>query len=211
MQCDLRVVMAAGVVCLLTLYAWAASPPSGTVDGNDFIITGGVCALKPRGPIIDLRFDPAQGEFNCAPIGDRRGDRRYQLMIELQRNRMTPEAACSEAGGEFVGPACWFLGAAGASCTATCTSVARSYDVATATWAGSALDGGTYANCKVLLLGAATDHQFSFDSINPYYNQMGCGVWEPPNQGYWYTGGHTTADASIDEVRRFCACQAEDE
>ena len=65
--------------------------------------------------------------------------------------------------GQPVGNFCWFLGASGADCDATCAAQGLVYDAATATYAGSA---GTNANCEAVLtalgpMGTVFDISFS--------------------------------------------------
>src|SRR5262245_59540823 len=109
--------------------------------------------------------------------------------------------------GQPVGNFCWFLGARGADCDATCAAQGMVYDGATATYAGSA---GTNANCEAVL--TALGHPGSVVNAAPGGSGgLGC---------YWFTvciftcgevgvrdiGETTTSGASFEPAERACAC-----
>lgn len=115
-------------------------------------------------------------------------------------NQNTPEGRCANAGGDFVGSACWFLSAAGESCADACDDAYGIYDEATLTFAGSDA-GASNANCQSVL-----------DALSA----PGTGV--PTTQANTY-GCHvngttrrrgtnaTTENAMLAGVRRACACK----
>ena len=99
-----------------------------------------------------------------------------------------------------VGGSCWYLGADGANCNATCAAAGRAYDSATATYAGS---GGTNANClavgEALLPGAAFFRSAA---------GIGMGCWNPAESTALVRETvPTTATASESGALRVCACQ----
>jgi hypothetical protein len=105
-----------------------------------------------------------------------------------------------------VGGSCWFLGVAGASCTATCVAAGRAYDPATESHAGS---GGTTANCEAVLSALGLPGQVENVSCDTFHGSpaVGCVDSFPPHFGASRcTAPPTSADASLAGARRACAC-----
>jgi hypothetical protein len=105
--------------------------------------------------------------------------------------------------GQPVGNFCWFLGAFGADCDATCAAEGRVYDAATATYAGSS---GTNANCEAVLTalghpGGVSDASLSVGGIGCSRDcfRFGC-------PGFREIGETTTSGASFAQSQRACAC-----
>lgn len=99
-----------------------------------------------------------------------------------------------------VGGFCWYLGADGADCNATCAVAGRAYDSATATYAGS---GGTDANC--LDVGTALVPGAEFIGAGP---GIGIGCWKVAGfPDFVRETVPTTAAASESGSLRVCACQ----
>lgn len=119
------------------------------------------------------------------------------------------------APGPF--PTCWYVGAAGQNCAQICASVGRTYDPATATFAGSE---GRDLDC-VRVIAALTP--LPLDQINVLFTDrgadcaaagldgLGCFSRSAPGGGVASFGRcatpPTTEDASAPEYARFCACQ----
>jgi len=104
------------------------------------------------------------------------------------------------AAGVPVGGACWALGAAGNTCTQVCNGQSRTYDPATASYAGS---GGTDDQCKAVLdaLGASTAGGVQDASGCNY----GCG-FDAVGGGPRRCTDATTQGGSAVGIERACAC-----
>src|SRR5262249_605365 len=106
----------------------------------------------------------------------------------------------------FVGGFCWYLGAAGADCDATCAAQGRVYDAATATYAGSS---GTNANCEAVL--TALGHPGSVPDLSLTASGIGCSwiticIEGCASLGIREIGETTTSGASVPFSERACAC-----
>ena len=97
-----------------------------------------------------------------------------------------------------VGGFCWHVGAAGADCTSTCAAVAKVYDPATASYAGS---GGSDANCTAV--GTALSPG---SASYPDQNDTGWGCAFLLG-GIFRDIAPTTASATQASFARICACQ----
>jgi len=102
--------------------------------------------------------------------------------------------------GTQVGGFCWYQGALGADCNATCAAAGRVYDPATASYAGS---GGIGANCAAVFAAFG----WGFDSSISGGGGVGCAslLGFPPYN--FRDTDPTTASAATPNVFRFCACQ----
>lgn len=110
---------------------------------------------------------------------------------------------CNPACETTTGGYCWFRGAEGDSCDATCANAGRIYDEATSTYAGSA---GTVANCAQLAgdYGLANTVWLNGSCSN------GLGCYDTGLNGFLRcTTPATTSSASQSPggYRRICACQ----
>jgi trimeric autotransporter adhesin len=116
------------------------------------------------------------------------------------------------ASGYAYGGANWYLGAIGASCTATCSSVSLSYDTATDSVAGT---NGTAVACEALVAHFAPSY---FDySDDPSGANVGCAILSGTSiSGLQYgfrdtsgttAGGAVTGSEPVETVQRICACQ----
>jgi hypothetical protein len=111
---------------------------------------------------------------------------------------------CADFGGVDVGGFCWFLGALGAHCNATCAAAGGlTYDVATGDYAGS---GGTDQQCVDVLdaLGVAAGPLLTTDTC-----VVGAGCADEPGivSRIRCTVPPTDSTASFPGVNRACACQ----
>jgi hypothetical protein len=98
---------------------------------------------------------------------------------------------------------CWFLGAAGASCTQTCAAQGLAYDDKTRTVAGSDASDGTA--CQTIA--SALDSPNGFQSQNPCVYGLGCYVDTDNNDKLvWCPSPTTTATAAQSVDERICAC-----
>jgi len=107
----------------------------------------------------------------------------------------TIPAACEATTGGF----CWFLGAPGADCNATCSAAGRSYDTATGTYAGS---GGTDQNCMDVM--QALGVSGSFFTVN--LDGQGCA--NSPLGFFARDTFPTSPTASETSTERACACES---
>ncbi len=99
---------------------------------------------------------------------------------------------------------CWYLGAAGASCTDVCAANARIYDAATSNLAGSS---GDATICQGVLdafpaLGLGLDQPSAVGSAG-----VGCSVNNLSSVRSRVTSPATTAGASAEQIDRACACK----
>jgi len=103
--------------------------------------------------------------------------------------------------GQPVGNSCWFLGALGADCDATCAAQGLMYDDATATYAGSS---GTSARCQAVV------HSLLGLGGSPYEitggSGVGCVVGNIFGLFAFRDPSPTTSGASHELFRRACAC-----
>jgi hypothetical protein len=112
-----------------------------------------------------------------------------------------PPPACT---GELVGGSCWFLGALGESCDATCGGLGMTCDPATVTYAGS---GGTDADCLAVLTALGVTDTYSGGQFCLGTLPVGC-VDEPAfTSAYRCSSPATTCAGSAAGLRRACACQ----
>jgi hypothetical protein len=124
------------------------------------------------------------------------------LVLSDARAQLIPFAFLSKTatpscGGTMVGGYCWYLGAASASCTTTCSSHGGYNDAGTRGYAGS---DGTDAQCGAV---ASAVNGKTFYMSAPGTAPIGC----------CYASGvalrvtdPTTAAASISTYQRYCAC-----
>lgn len=109
-----------------------------------------------------------------------------------------PPEPCQQTDGGF----CWFIAQNAVSCDDVCAQKNRTYDAATASYAGS---GGTDENCQGLM----TDFGFgpvSFSGDCPLPG-LGCGYFASLEAPVRCVTPATTSDASIANFYRVCACQ----
>jgi hypothetical protein len=92
--------------------------------------------------------------------------------------------------------ACWYLGAAGQSCTAVCEGHGG-YNEATNIYTGS---GGNLAQCREVLDGLKAAY---FQSQNTASGAYGCSIYATTATRWTFA---TTADASLPVIQRACAC-----
>ncbi len=78
------VMLAACLVWLMTLSAWAASPLTGQVDVTDVLITDGICELLPSERIVSLDYDEVLGTWSCNDLGEPEGRVRINVYLSLQ-------------------------------------------------------------------------------------------------------------------------------
>jgi hypothetical protein len=116
----------------------------------------------------------------------------------------TPTVTPSCAAGLSFGGACWFPGGLSESCDQVCSGEGLVYDDATRTVAGS---DGSDANCLAIL------NLFSFPSpfvggvaCDPGFG-VGCSSMPIEFVSARCTSPPTTADASVANLVRICACQ----
>jgi hypothetical protein len=109
---------------------------------------------------------------------------------------------CTPCTGQLVGPFCWFLGADGASCDATCTGMGKICSAGTITYAGT---GGTSAHCQSVLAVLSPLTGWAGDFVTPV--GLGCGITTSFGTfGLRGIGEPTTCEASADATNRACAC-----
>jgi hypothetical protein len=113
-------------------------------------------------------------------------------------------SGCYTCMGSIVGGACWFLGADGESCDATCAAQGLTYDPATATYAGS---GGNLANCVSVLTAVGGLIGPTFGDLPGCSPQLiGCTVSMAMGYGRC-TDPTTDGPSAIPGFQRACACQ----
>jgi hypothetical protein len=112
------------------------------------------------------------------------------------------------AAGTPVGGFCWFLGAATASCDATCTAQGLAYDAATDSYAGN---GGTDEQCRKVTDALGITDPFATDiDCNTTFGteELGCG-WDQQTEDLTFRchATATTSSATSAGVQRVCACK----
>ena len=109
----------------------------------------------------------------------------------------TAGACCQANTGDF----CWFLGALGDSCDATCTAHSLSCDPATVTYAGSA---GTLSNCDAVLESLSG---VAFNTVDGTIlgEGVGCRI-DALGNGNRIIMPATTCGAEDPSAARACAC-----
>jgi len=116
----------------------------------------------------------------------------------------TTQPTCT--GGAFIplDQRCWFLGAPGADCAATCATSGLAYDDETRVFAGSA---GADPNCQIIAAALAPSSTWGqsgdCDAVG-----LGCFMFtvDFPDRVSRCAAPATTADATDGFSRRFCAC-----
>src|SRR5262249_47328038 len=121
-----------------------------------------------------------------------------------QAPTVTPGGPCT---GQLVGGFCWFLGALGESCDATCTGLGKTCSAGTVTYAGT---GGTSAQCDAVLSAL-------YPIFGPFEGDRACGTGgigcailftEVGKPGFRCTDTPTDCAAmSVQTFSRACACQ----
>lgn len=118
----------------------------------------------------------------------------------------TAATSCLRAGGQPYAGACFYKGAAEASCDATCASASRQYDPFTAAIVGPTAAGGTQQSCLAVasIFGATRVIEVVATDI------VGCyGVPGVTSLAFYTSTGDFDAGASSPDVQRYCACQEE--
>jgi hypothetical protein len=117
----------------------------------------------------------------------------------------TSAGSCSPTcAGQLVGGFCWFLGASGASCDATCAAVGKTCDAATISYAGSQ---GTNSNCTAVL-NALVPPFIALDAdCTASVGAVGCWYFAETDEYVRCTAPPTTCAASNPGLHRACACQ----
>jgi hypothetical protein len=113
-------------------------------------------------------------------------------------------SSCPPCTGEPVGGFCWFLGAPGASCDATCAGLGEVCDAATITYAGT---GGTTAQCGAVLTALAAPGPFIGD-MSAAGLGVGCDDCLTCPESFRDTSAPTTCAATdpLGPGSRVCAC-----
>ncbi len=106
-------------------------------------------------------------------------------------------------GGSDVGGVCWYFGADGASCDATCAGVGMASHVATRTYAGS---DGTDANCQAVA--EAVGAVGSFLGSAPCPGGPGLGCVDTSLGTIRCTDPPTSFSGGLAGTRQMCACRA---
>jgi hypothetical protein len=113
-------------------------------------------------------------------------------------------AGNSAAGcaGSVVGGFCWYLGAAGQSCTTVCASHSG-FNAGTLTFAGSS---GTLANCQAVIISVSGPYSGASTGDNVCGGvKIGCNL-APGNNAVRCNFGPTDASSTIVNAQRTCAC-----
>lgn len=135
------------------------------------------------------------GGFTCGDLGFPQGD------LACTPDCKFDVTACSTCEGFVYGGNCWFLGALGESCDATCAAVGEVYDSSTLTSAGSL---GTGAVCDDVLdgLGVPGSGTSSFICISG----LGCQLDNISGRAHCASPA-TTSVAAHPQSSRACACE----
>lgn len=123
----------------------------------------------------------------------------FGLLLNAFDNRnifVHPVSSCT-GGGSEIGGACWYMGAAGESCTTVCSS-RGGYNSATGTFAGSS---GSDVNCEAVLNALSAPA----GAIGSAGNDGGCYFATSKSQRKRGTTS-TTAGFSDAGMDRACAC-----
>lgn len=115
-----------------------------------------------------------------------------------------PDCSCAApppCPGVIVGSTCWVVGDLGDSCAATCSGVARPYDTATETYAGS---GGSIGNCAGLMSALGGGSPSAASCSSGLGCTFGSGFLFPDK---YCTSPPTTAFAADINNARICGCQ----
>ena len=178
-----------------------ASGKTAYVNGD--LVTGNLSC--PAGPTCGNGVIEGSEECDWGTVG---GATCYSATGGTRRNGIL---GCTAGSCTFdtsscctpVGGFCWFLGAVGQSCDATCTANGLVYNSATDTYAGSS---GSDANCNAVLdaLGvpAGTLMQWDWHSGLGCFQCVSCG----DVIRFRETSNPTNGGASEATVRRACAC-----
>jgi hypothetical protein len=97
---------------------------------------------------------------------------------------------------------CWYLGAAGQSCTTACQSVGGFHAAGTTSTVGSQTQGGTNLNCSTALIVLTG----VFTGVTELTGTSGLGCYAEGNSRVWRKSSALTASAQAANVRRVCAC-----
>ena len=113
--------------------------PAGMEDGDCSACTAATTCAACVGNIVDCEACEAMNSSSNSAVN-------CDLLDDGASNFSC--GGCAAAGGQAVGGFCWFLGAIGASCDATCTGMGRTCSPGTISYAGT---GGTDAQCQSVL------------------------------------------------------------
>jgi len=196
-KCDSGRLKAYGkyVACLTGVDSKAAKrgdPPDAVKEGKCDTTFGAKCAQA------DAKGDCTGNIAGCASLS---------LSADSCRAATDPSITCANDGGAWLDSACWFLGAAGAECDATCANTGRVYDTATETYAGS---GGTLLQCDDVLnaVGASPGLNPIGDlDCTPVGAGLGCGFDTFAMERGRCTLPPTTSSGSSPFAERACGCQ----
>jgi hypothetical protein len=171
------------------LFVSSAECPSGTGCGDSAPLSGR-CSLPPT--TCDATYPNFDRVCACEPAS--------ATNTPADTPTPTPTSATCSSGGTTVGGSCWYLGAPGESCDATCSAVGAVCDSPTITYAGS---GGSDANCASVLAAFGVTDPFVSSVECP--SGTGCGDSAPLSGRCSLPP--TTCDASYPSFERACACQ----
>jgi hypothetical protein len=161
--------------------------------------TGGMPDFSKCDAAFSAKWMSAEtaGAGMCPTMGDAA---LIQATITTHTNAI--EAALDPcSAGQIVGGFCWLLGNAGLSCDTVCTSVGKTCDPATISYAGS---GGSDANCQAVLnaLGVAGPLTLPSDPCSP---AVGCS-FDGTSITTRCATPTTTCNAAAYPLLRACAC-----
>lgn len=135
----------------------------------------------------------------------------HALEIKKAKVVCVPAVDC-DAPGVLVGGHCWYQSGDGESCDDACTAAGKTYDPATASYAGS---GGTDANCSSVLAALSMMSPVTNNNCATLAPGLGCGqawLWSLEyGDARRCTESTTTSSGSYDTPPdyfvRACACQ----
>ena len=158
------------------------------------VVETGANLAAPNGPeTINVTFSLDGGTNTYCMTFSGTGDGSKLLVKDA-----TAGTCCT---GQSVGGFCWFLGAAGASCDATCSAIGKTCDAGTIAYAGSE---GTDANCQAVL--TALGHPGAVHS-SAFPEGLGCFFVSSPPDNIRDTSATTcAAQDTFSVVERACAC-----
>jgi hypothetical protein len=163
--------------------------------------------------------NPAVASFANSPDGTKKrltgisdGDAYFTLAVASPQGNASASynigvyIPCS-GGGSYYQYQCWFLGAAGDSCNATCSAVGRGYHSATSTVVGSAASSG--GDCQNILSNVFRSAMKSFNAAATATQGVGCSIFTQSelNVGLRESSIATTGAASLANFRRVCSCE----
>jgi hypothetical protein len=163
--------------------------------------------------------NPAVASFENSPDGTRKrltglidGDAYFTLSVSSPQGNASASynigvyIPCS-AGGSYYQYQCWFLGAAGQSCDATCSAAGRSYHSATSTVVGSAASSS--GDCQNILSNVFRSAMKSFNAAATATQGVGCSIFTQSdlNVGLRESTIATSSAVSLANFRRVCSCE----